>query len=634
MAIVLEGSSANLAIDLTSDDEVELQVPVAPVPTRVAKVAEQQPVRVYNTRAVTRAQSAAGSGGSQVRATVQTEMDLVPNSSARSTRATARATRVGNSTTGSADAPQRPFPSRTVDRQARTGTKSGQATAPARTAGQLSLEERFIRTKPVAGIEKVGDNAATHPRIGNTETQLPDVNDFSTGPLHAGGDAGAPTLLRQQAFQQALTGARQRVDRVDRLAFGTPSLPRNPFSSLLYRSSSHESERPAPTAVSQPFRFGLDTAIRSPPNLDGFAAQHEFIALSENVLPKRGNKEYRAANQLVTQQYGATRHGDMVSHSGCEMLAARISNQLMQDVRWAQENGYMPPHQSRPGREANNTSISLDKNNAVSSDVPSMNNITTPRGATPLAFRQQSVVGGQVTMHQHVDFPQPHLLPQSRGGMDIILPQNHAQNPPRARIQVLSERHAADAGRTRNTVQEKLSGDRHGISHLNVRQRDRKRLARQARRLRVQNRARNTSPDLVILSNAHRNLDFWKSKLAEELRMGPEMDLVYVAAASFDRRSIQTVVPNRYFAKGSRTMIQQRFPGFIEKLLEKPLDALRKAYEEHRAEKVDPSRLVLWTDGSASGSRQYNESRGFAVAWRRSTERGWGAWEAAGYQGT
>jgi hypothetical protein len=76
------------------------------------------------------------------------------------------------------------------------------------------------------------------------------------------------------------------------------------------------------------------------------------------------------------------------------------------------------------------------------------------------------------------------------------------------------------------------------------------------------------------------------------------------------------------------------FPGTIEVLTNKPICALENAYREHTAQKMDQSRLVLWTDGSASGGRKNDKYRGFAVAWRRTTEQAsWSGWEVAGYQG-
>ena len=64
------------------------------------------------------------------------------------------------------------------------------------------------------------------------------------------------------------------------------------------------------------------------------------------------------------------------------------------------------------------------------------------------------------------------------------------------------------------------------------------------------------------------------------------------------------------------------------------MDAIKNAYREHTAEMLDPNRLVLWTDGSASGSHRREGKRGFAVTWRRTTGmRIWGHWEAAGFQG-
>src|SRR5262245_32881261 len=75
--------------------------------------------------------------------------------------------------------------------------------------------------------------------------------------------------------------------------------------------------------------------------------------------------------------------------------------------------------------------------------------------------------------------------------------------------------------------------------------------------------------------------------------------------------------------KGRRSL---ELPGTVEIL--SPGLAVRQADEEHTAAKQEINRLVFWTDGSAGKMR----NRGLAVAWRRSTEKGWGRWETVGYK--
>ncbi|KAL1607713.1 hypothetical protein SLS60_002649 [Paraconiothyrium brasiliense] len=142
--------------------------------------------------------------------------------------------------------------------------------------------------------------------------------------------------------------------------------------------------------------------------------------------------------------------------------------------------------------------------------------------------------------------------------------------------------------------------------------------------------------DLLMLTTGHKKLTFWKQQAAKELKIGPEMKLISASVALFDRKSIRTVLPNRYLRMSTSSKKNHlrtiAFPGSVEMLLDSPITAVRNAYNEHTSDKLDTARLVLWTDGSAGGG-MYGQSRGFAVTWRRSTATGWGRWEAAGYQG-
>lgn len=140
-----------------------------------------------------------------------------------------------------------------------------------------------------------------------------------------------------------------------------------------------------------------------------------------------------------------------------------------------------------------------------------------------------------------------------------------------------------------------------------------------------------TGPDVEIIKGGHAKFSFWKEKAAKDLDIAPQMQLVSAAVAMFDRKQIQTVVPDRYlrtsgFPRQRRSTFA--FPGTVETLLQAPVTAVENAYREHTAEKLDVSRIVFWTDGSGQ-----KRSRGFAVTWRRSTALGWGRWEAIGFQG-
>lgn len=65
---------------------------------------------------------------------------------------------------------------------------------------------------------------------------------------------------------------------------------------------------------------------------------------------------------------------------------------------------------------------------------------------------------------------------------------------------------------------------------------------------RIQDRYR--GPDIVELES-HKHLETWKKKLVEEFHIEEEMKQLSAAVLLFDRRDIQTVVPNRYLREKS-----------------------------------------------------------------------------------
>lgn len=138
---------------------------------------------------------------------------------------------------------------------------------------------------------------------------------------------------------------------------------------------------------------------------------------------------------------------------------------------------------------------------------------------------------------------------------------------------------------------------------------------------------RHLSPDLQVISGGHRNFSFWKDKYYADLKVAAEHQLAVLSIRHFEKRSITTVVPDRYLrlARAPKNGGLPQFPGVIEIL--PPVRAVKQAYEEHTPARQDTTRLVLWTDGSAS-----HRHRGFAVVWRLSTATGWGDWEAVGYK--
>lgn len=138
---------------------------------------------------------------------------------------------------------------------------------------------------------------------------------------------------------------------------------------------------------------------------------------------------------------------------------------------------------------------------------------------------------------------------------------------------------------------------------------------------------RAASPELLMITN-HRKLRFWKDKYFQELDLKNELRCAKNAFRHFDKSILKTMVTDRYLRTGTASKKGHpvlRFPGTIE--IRSAGQAVRQAYEEHTPVKSNTSRLVLWTDGSGGGNH-----RGFAVAWRRSTPRGWGCWEVIGFK--
>jgi hypothetical protein len=136
-------------------------------------------------------------------------------------------------------------------------------------------------------------------------------------------------------------------------------------------------------------------------------------------------------------------------------------------------------------------------------------------------------------------------------------------------------------------------------------------------------------PDLQLLVG-HRHLRFWKDKHYQEMGIDAEYQLVLSMGRAFKPSSIQTIVPDRYL----RPMLKQghrrpAFPGVIV-AGGRPVEAIRKAYEEHTSGSQDFRRLVFWTDGSGCGR---SSGRGMGVVFRTTLLGGvgWSPWMARGY---
>lgn len=70
------------------------------------------------------------------------------------------------------------------------------------------------------------------------------------------------------------------------------------------------------------------------------------------------------------------------------------------------------------------------------------------------------------------------------------------------------------------------------------------------KRSKVKNEPRKRRPqsDVTILTT-HKSLEIWKQQAAKKFNIEAELHLTNVAAALYDKRNIQTVVPNRYFRR-------------------------------------------------------------------------------------
>jgi hypothetical protein len=140
---------------------------------------------------------------------------------------------------------------------------------------------------------------------------------------------------------------------------------------------------------------------------------------------------------------------------------------------------------------------------------------------------------------------------------------------------------------------------------------------------------KNKASDLQLLVG-HRDLSYWKDKHYEELGIDAEYQLVLRMKQTFKPASIQTIVPDRYL----RPMHKQghrrpAFPGVIV-AGGRPVEAIRKAFEEHTPVSQDYGRLVLWTDGSGCSK---SSGRGMGVVFRTTLPGGvgWSPWMVRGY---
>lgn len=130
---------------------------------------------------------------------------------------------------------------------------------------------------------------------------------------------------------------------------------------------------------------------------------------------------------------------------------------------------------------------------------------------------------------------------------------------------------------------------------------------------------------------SHHKLTWWKNFHFKKLDIDREYNLV--AQFPLASAKITTIVPHRYLRavgiscerkRAKRQTKIPEFPGTVRIL--GPVEAVREAYEEHSPNNLhDPSRLVLWTDGSGHS--------GLSVVYRQvlSCGRQFGPWTCYGF---
>lgn len=131
-----------------------------------------------------------------------------------------------------------------------------------------------------------------------------------------------------------------------------------------------------------------------------------------------------------------------------------------------------------------------------------------------------------------------------------------------------------------------------------------------------------TGSDIYELDIGHRHLTFWKNKCFDELGIQPQ--LTEVKRLNVESVKIERVFAEKYiraYPDKPGTHTSTRLAKHVH--IRPALTALRRAYEEHTPLRHDPTRLVLWTDGSRDS---------FAIAYRYALPctKSWSSWRARG----
>lgn len=128
-----------------------------------------------------------------------------------------------------------------------------------------------------------------------------------------------------------------------------------------------------------------------------------------------------------------------------------------------------------------------------------------------------------------------------------------------------------------------------------------------------------------------RDLDYWVDAYTKELDILPELETIELVASRFGGNNVRFIdIPP--FVREGQNGRRPPFPGTIVECATKTKEVpLYKAYKEHTAAMLNPSRLVLWADASR-GPLDSGGQVGLGVAWRRGVGAAWSDWEVLGFK--
>jgi hypothetical protein len=634
------GCSADTPIDLVSDDDevqfVRVQVPVASGSTR-AQTSVQKPVRSYRTRAVARAQPAAESPGIQARLTPRAGASVDPSSRAHA-RVEAGDPAIGN--TDSSPTAELPLQHPIRAHHTRSDERNDNEAASATSSWQSPPEAASRRRKPDSFIDhkQIHTDDTTYSNPGHTRS-------LSGGPLRTRGSVNSEAPAAASAFRHDVLMYEPVTESCHRASSAAAEASGPPCWNRLSRPRSNNEEGMTATLASQQSLLTLNTLTRRKDGAANSATEnsgnnmltrHPRISMERN-----GGAAASSAfqSQLIDQQGSGAQYENSTLQTTLAGTVNRPGAQLSkkgvlthEDTNWAGRRGIQDmPFDMKQQKlsaiwsfQSTEETLTIPKRNevfpyALKSARQSDEDVSA---LPPVLFQQPATEKMAITEHEEIamstnaessqDFVDASYIPLNP---NRILPKDRAENQGRAGVYSMQKRRIA--------LHETKVSSISRTERLQTKKSKKKR--------------KELDPDVVVITGTHRNFKFWKQQAAKELQIGPQMQLVTAAVALFDKRQIQTVVPNRYLRTGISVKQKHRrtltFPGTVEILQDSPITAVKNAYREHTDEKLDTSRLVLWTDGSATGSRYSEGRRGFAVTWRRSTATGWGLWEAIGFQG-